>query len=425
MILESSGVHSGALAGEVAVVTGAGGGIGRAVAKTLAELGATVCVADISESGAETVASIHTAGGTASFIQTDVADPVGMEDMAEQIFGTFGKVDILVNNAAGLTVKSLLEHSLDEWERVLDVNLRGAFLGIQLFLPGMLERRHGIVVTMESAEGMPYLAPYLATKAALRSLAISLAHEVGEASGVSVYCFGPGIVETDGLMQAFRELAPRYGMPFETFLEESGLPLISPELCAAGFTGTILHARHFHGQETTYVEGLAKLGLDASGARAAGSTVAGPGAPDVDAHLQLEPAARPATATADTLEEILTLNRELAEIVRAYAAEFDTLNMLMRPVAKRMFKQDTGLSIEDWGLLTRDMTEAFASGTSDLRIGEYATRLTRLARHIGKQEAQIPGWIKNPDDLDAALEALRHRRGTAERLVTLLRQAQI
>lgn len=123
----------------------------------------------------------------------------------------------------------------------------------------MLERKQGVVITMESAEGMLYLA----SKVGLRSLVLSLAQEVGPASGVSVYCFGAGMVETPGGMAALRQLAPYYSMSLEEFIKQSapGGHLISAELCASGLVGTILHAGDLHGQELAYTVGLSLLGL--------------------------------------------------------------------------------------------------------------------------------------------------------------------
>jgi NAD(P)-dependent dehydrogenase (short-subunit alcohol dehydrogenase family) len=267
MLIEQTSIDRVALHGSVAVVTGAGQGIGREVARLLAFLGAAVVIAERAESGRDTEKAIRTTGGEALFIQSDVADPVSMEGLHQQTVTTFGDVDILVNNAEAFTCKPLLDHTVAEWDHIFAVNLRGAFLGVSAFLPAMVERHKGVVVTMESAEGMPYLAPYLASKVGLRSLACSLAQELRMDAGVWVYCFGAGMVETPGGLEAFRELAPRYGMTLDEFIRQSapGGHLISAELCATGLLGTILHAQQFHGQETDYMAGLGLLGLDPSG----------------------------------------------------------------------------------------------------------------------------------------------------------------
>lgn len=412
MTRDLASVASKALEGEVIVVTGAGRGIGREVARAAARLGAAVCIAEVSLEGRDVAEGICAEGGEAVYVQTDVGDSSSVDRFAQTVLDAYGRVDVLINNAAALSVKPLNEVSREEWERILAVNLTGAFAMIRAFLPGMLRRGHGTVVTMESAEGMPYLAPYLATKAGLRSLAMSLALEVGPESGVSVYCFGPGIVETEGLLDAFRELAPRYGRSFEEFAKQSGLPLISAELCAAGLVGTLVTSADHHGSETTYVEGLASLGL-------------GP-----DGELRKRPAAqddgsterrrRAPHAGARGRGDAAEVNRELERILATYAEEFSQLNTLMRPVAKRMFRRDTGATIESWVSRARDVTRALEADATERDLGGYGSDLGRLAGHIAKQEAQVPAWIKDPELLEQAIDSLRHRRRTVERLASLL-----
>ncbi len=156
------------------------------------------------------------------------------------------------------------------------VNLRAAFLTAKLFLPEMVARRHGAFVTMESGEGMPYMAPYFASKAALRSLASSISQEVGPDSGVSVFCFGAGMVDTPSLRAAIPSLAPLHRMSEKDFIRQSapGGILMSAEECGTGLAGCILHAAQFHGQETAAVAGLELLGL--GGASPAAPSAAAP-----------------------------------------------------------------------------------------------------------------------------------------------------
>ena len=279
-------------------------------------------------------------------------------------------------------------------------------LGIQAFLPQMLERRSGIIITMESADGMPYLAPYLASKVGLRSLASSLAQELGAGHGVWVYCFGAGMVETPGGLQAFGELAPRYGMSLEEFIQQSapGGHLISAELCAAGLVGTLLHAQQFHGAETDYVAGLALLGLDPTGERAGSQ-------PQQAVEIQrLAP---------DLIAQAIALNQQMEAIVRTNQQEYEEQNMFVRPVVKRMFQQGTGLKVEAWVAQAMDMTHRLQSGSAaetegngshlaldQARLAAYIASLQRMADYITKQEGDARGWMKDPAQLQAALRSL-------------------
>jgi NAD(P)-dependent dehydrogenase (short-subunit alcohol dehydrogenase family) len=167
---------------------------------------------------------IRAAGGTALFIQTDVGDEKSIQSMAEKTLEAFGKVDILVNNAILYHTGTILELPLEVWDQIYAVNLRGAVAAIQAFLPDMLERKQGTIVTLTSQEGMPYAVPYFASKAALQSLGLSLAAELGEESGVSAFVFAPGMVATPGGEQAFQAMAPRFGMTYQEFTSMGANP---------------------------------------------------------------------------------------------------------------------------------------------------------------------------------------------------------
>jgi NAD(P)-dependent dehydrogenase (short-subunit alcohol dehydrogenase family) len=419
MVLEFTNLDRATLSGRVAVVTGAGQGIGRDTVRILASLGVCVVIAENAETGQETEQLIRAEGGKALFVRTDVSDPAQMERLRQESIQAFGQVDILVNNAEAFSCKPVLELTVPEWDRIFDVNLRGAFLGIKAFLPVMLQRRSGIVITMQSADGMPYLAPYLASKVGLRSLAFSLAQEVGIESGVWVYCFGAGMVETPGGLRAFRELAPRYGMSLDEFLRQSapGGHLISAELCAAGLVGTILHAQQFHGQETDYVAGLALLGLTPTGE-----------------HTGSEPRSLVAAASLppELIREAVALNQQIEAIVRTNQKEYEEQNMFVRPVVKRMFQQGTGLKVEEWVAQAKDMTRRLQSagemgGQSVLdasQLATYIVSLKRMLAYITKQEGDARGWMKDPAQLKAALQALDQRKQTVQQLAALLDEMQ-
>jgi NAD(P)-dependent dehydrogenase (short-subunit alcohol dehydrogenase family) len=427
MLIEQAGADRTALQGNVAVITGAGQGIGREVARLMAFLGASVVIAELAESGHDTEHAIRAAGGQALYVQTDVADPASMERLHQQTIVTFGGVDILVNNAEAFTCKPLLEHSIAEWDHIFAVNLRGAFLGIRAFLPAMLQRRKGIILTMESADGMPYLAPYLASKVGLRSLAFSLAQELGAEDGVWVYCFGAGMVETPGGLAAFRELAPRYGMSLDEFIHQSapGGHLISAELCATGLMGTILHAQQFHGQETDYVAGLGLMGLNSSGER-----------------IDMQPRQFIAVGrlTPDLLQSAVTLNLDMEAIIQANIREYDEQNMFVRPVVKRMFQQGTGMKVEEWLALAQGMTRRLQNVQGALNdqtkgslekptfdraaLDAYLVSLRRMATYITKQESDARGWMRDPAQLSVALDALRQRGETVRRLIEALEEVQ-
>ncbi len=413
MLIDYAQISRTALQNKVAVVTGAGQGIGHETARILAHLGAAVVIAEINAAtGCATEESIRANGGRALFVYTDIADATSMEQMRVQAIATFGKVDILINNATAVVFKAVIDHTIEEWDRVFAVNLRSALIGVKLFLPDMLGRKEGVIVTMQSSEGMPYLSAYLASKVGLRSFALSLAAEVGEASGVSVYCFSPGMVDTPAVQRAAQALGPLYKVTPEEFVLSSapGGKLTTAQVCATGLVGTVLFAHDFHGQgDVHFLDGLAKLGLDAEGN---------------PVQATVSTSAVVPTVSESTLG-VVALNRKMEEIVRANQKEYGSLPMFLRPVVKRMFQQGTGLKVEEWIARAETMTRALENHTSTSQMqAEYIALVQRMIAFTTKQEADARGWIKDAKQLENALAALAERKDTAQKLLDALTQGE-
>jgi NAD(P)-dependent dehydrogenase (short-subunit alcohol dehydrogenase family) len=188
------------IAGRVALVTGAGAGIGRAIASRLAREGAAVGVADLDDGpGRETVRDIEDAGGRAGFVRTDVSREENVRAMIEFARATFGGLDILVNNAGIVTAPAFPDGDPEAWMRVLDVNLRGPMLGTYFAIPAMRDRGGGAIVNIASLAGVgfgPHPAPdYAATKAGVARFSAALA-PLAERLGVRVNCICPDWVDT-------------------------------------------------------------------------------------------------------------------------------------------------------------------------------------------------------------------------------------
>jgi 3-oxoacyl-[acyl-carrier protein] reductase len=184
----------------VAVVTGAGQGIGRAIAERLGRDGMAVLVTDLVEASAREVAeAIRSAGGRAEPHRTDVTDPASVRAMAERATAAFGGVDVLVNNAGVLRSTRVVSISPDEWDLVVDANLKGAFLCSQAVQPSMVARGGGRIVNMASMAGRATStlggAHYTAAKAGVLGLTRHLAREWASV-GITANAISPGIVDT-------------------------------------------------------------------------------------------------------------------------------------------------------------------------------------------------------------------------------------
>ena len=191
-----------------ALITGAGSGIGAAIAELFASEGASVIVADINEeAGAETVSRIQSSGGQARFVSLDVADVQQCSDIAATLSAEGALVDILVNNAGIGHVGTLLETDGDDLDRLYKVNVRGVFNLSKAFLPGMLERGHGNIVNLASIGGVVAVRDRLAyctTKFAVVGLtkSIALDHAL---QGIRCNCICPGRVETPFVTARLKE----------------------------------------------------------------------------------------------------------------------------------------------------------------------------------------------------------------------------
>lgn len=189
------------LDGQVALITGAGRGLGRAIALAMAEAGADVWINDLhaTSGAAETAAMVQTLGQRSGVAAADVSDSSQVAAMVKLVLTEAGRIDILVNNA-GISEESPVTEMTDEmWERMIAVNLTSVFLCTRAVLPGMLERRRGAIVNIASRAaqlGVPRLAHYAAAKGGIISFTRSLAREVAE-QGVRVNAIAPGPLRTD------------------------------------------------------------------------------------------------------------------------------------------------------------------------------------------------------------------------------------
>jgi 3-oxoacyl-[acyl-carrier protein] reductase len=200
--LETLSMDTGKLLqAQVAVVTGAGGGIGAAIARTLASLGATVVLCGRTRSALESTAkTIPQERTKAEILPCDVADLRSVEAAAKHVDQTFGRIDVLVNNAAIRGVEGPL-HQLppDGWDQILNTNLRGVYYMIRSFAPAMIRARAGHIINISSLAGknaLPNGAAYSASKWGLNGLSYSVAEELRVHNiRVSVIC--PGSVDTE------------------------------------------------------------------------------------------------------------------------------------------------------------------------------------------------------------------------------------
>jgi 3-hydroxybutyrate dehydrogenase len=247
------------LQSKAAIVTGAGSGIGRAIAVGLTSLGASVCVADVNEGAAREVASqLERTGGRAITAHADVRDRDQVRRMVETAVGAFGRLDILVNNAGLQHIAPVHEFPEEKWDLLIGVMLTGTFLCTKYSLPHMITRRWGRIINMSSIHGLvasPFKSAYISAKHGIIGFTRAVALETGE-HGITANAICPAYVRTPLVEGQIAAQAKLYKMSERDVVEKVMLApaaikrLLEPDevaslvlyLCteaAAGVTGAV------------------------------------------------------------------------------------------------------------------------------------------------------------------------------------------
>lgn len=251
---------------KVVIITGASSGLGEATARRLAASGAKLMLGARREDRLkDLVAAIEKTGGTVAYRVTDVADRAQVQALAEATLETYGRIDVLVNNAGLMPMSPLDQIKVDEWDQMIDVNIKGVLYGIAAVLPTMRQQKSGHVINLSSIGGhkvFPGAAVYCATKYAVRAISEGLRLESnGEIRSTII---SPGAVATEGLLrQSNREIRSTN---------------ISPGAVATELTNTITH-----GDMTSWVSQVYSVAIDADAiARAIAYAIEQPGDVDVN-----------------------------------------------------------------------------------------------------------------------------------------------
>ncbi len=214
-------------ADQTVIVTGGAGGIGRACAELFAGEGASVVIADIDVQGGEAVAGdLIGAGGNAAFIRTDVGDAASATALIDRTIDQFDRLDVLVNNAGIIKAADFLEISEADFDSVMRVNLKGAFLVGQAAARAMVKSGKGAIVNMSSANAVlaiPNQIPYVVSKGAMNQLTNVMALALAD-KGVRVNAVGPGSIMTDMLKTIMTDEAARHKILSRTPLGRCGEP---------------------------------------------------------------------------------------------------------------------------------------------------------------------------------------------------------
>ena len=200
------------LKGKVAIVTGAGSGIGETTALTFAKEGAKVTVADVVDSaGNDTVEQVRAAGGDAIYVRTDVTSADAVQSMVHTTIDSYGRLDVLFNNAGIAMRLAVADLPEEDWDRCININLKGAYLGSKYAIPAMITNGGGSIINTASIYGIvggPNRAAYVASKGGIVNLTRGMALDYAD-SNIRVNCICPGYTDTP-IIQNIVETPAKY-----------------------------------------------------------------------------------------------------------------------------------------------------------------------------------------------------------------------
>jgi len=392
---------------EVAIITGAGRGIGYQAARALVWLGANVVIAEIDEkNGKVAEENINKEFGVekAFFVRTDIGNEKDIDKLAETMLKKFGKVDIVLNNATVFPMGAVKDTPVESWDVSYRVNLRGPVILARKFLPAMLERKHGVFVCVSSSGAAPYMGAYEVFKTAQVELANTLSAEV-ENTGVYAFTIGPGISKTPGFSEGGAKVESIMGMSLDELFELNKNAQISPEAAGAGFALAIVQAKKYHGQETSSIQVLREANIpliDQEGLPTKPQT------PIQQQHQESKP------------KENRSIKELYDTVLKTYMDQSEgwkKRNLFERQWVSRDFKKNTGLSIDEMQTTLKALGDNIKKGAS---TAEFAEPVNKLKAYYMHQQEQLRGFEKNPQKLAENLKIIDTWVTDAKTLAALL-----
>jgi NAD(P)-dependent dehydrogenase (short-subunit alcohol dehydrogenase family) len=262
LLIATSILSRRSLQDQVAIITGAGRGIGYEVARSLAWLGGYVVIAEIDDRlGRETASLINSeiSPNSAVFIHTDIGDEENVNRLARQVIRLYGRVDIVLNNAVIMPVGRFNETSIRTWDVSYRTNLRGAILMARIFLPLMLQQDSGVIAFVSSTNGK-----YRGVFEIMKSGQVELAHTLNaelENSGIITFTIHPGLVRTPGVETVVSQIAALEGCGMDISDFAQSETVMSAEIAGAAIAAAIALAPRHRGLDITAAHALKEAGI--------------------------------------------------------------------------------------------------------------------------------------------------------------------
>ncbi len=376
LIISNGNLKYNQLAGNVALVTGAGGGIGYETARSLLWLGIKVVIAEINkEKGKKAEIELNAQFGknSALFIHVDIGNAKSVKKLAKEVIKRYGKLDILINNATITPIGAVHRVTIQKWDSSYQTNLRGPVLLVNHFLPQMLERNSGIIVFVPSSGAAPYMGAYEVFKTAQVELSNTLAAEL-ENTGVVTFAIGPGLVKTETANTAIQEIAPLYGKSVAEFYKMSENVLITAAEAGAGFAVSVALASQYRGTETSSIQALMDAGIPI-------------GKPDKSEQIQLTDAEK---------EQLSALLHEIRKTFMEQLEGWKNRPVFERQWVLRDFKKHTGYPPEYFVDKLKEIGDNLQNGLS-LSGNIVQSPLEKLSVYYSHQIDLLKGYEKDPE----------------------------
>ncbi len=394
MLIEKGKFTQNSLKGEVAVVTGAGRGIGFEAARSLAWLGANVIIAEIDEKNgkaAEEKINKEFGEDKTFFVKTDIGNEKEIDKLSEAALKKFGKIDVVINNATVFPMGAVKDTPVESWDFSYRVNLRGPVILARKFLPAMIERKHGVFVCVSSSGAAPFMGAYEVFKTSQVELSNTIYAEV-EGDGVYVFTIGPGISKTPGFVEGGGKVASLMGMSLEQLFELNKNAQISPEAAGVGFAIAVVLAKKYHGQETSSIQVLREAGIPLTDQEEPQVEEQKPNQPKEERNIK----SSENRSTSELYEAIMKTYLEQSE-------GWKKRNLFERQWVSRDFKKTTGLSIDEMQTSLKTLGKNLKTNTSP---ANFIEPLNQLAVYYVHQQEQLKGFEKNPKRLDENLKII-------------------
>ena len=380
MLISKGKLNRDTLKGEVAVVTGAGRGIGFEAARSLLWLGANVVIAEIDEENgkaAEDAVNKEFGAGKAFFFKTDIGNEKDIDKLTEAALKKFGEVDIVLNNATVFPIGAVKDTPLESWDFSYRVNLRGPVVLARKFLPAMIERKHGVFVCVSSSGAAPFMGAYEVFKTAQVELANTIAAEV-EDTGVYAFTIGPGISMTPGFIEGGGKVASLMGMSLEQLFELNKNAQISPEEAGAGFATAVALAKKYHGQEISSIQVLREAGIPLANR-------------DETEVKEQKSSQLPKVAFEGGNLSANELYRAVFKNYMEQSGAWKNRNLFERQWINRDFKKITGMSIDEMQATLKDLGINLKIGNS---TEEFVEPINKLVEYYEHQKELLKGFEK-------------------------------